>query len=152
MVKRILRLRTRFKIFGRPGLSGPFFLDLFFMNCPKCLNSLSPFNFESDLFFDRCDFCKGMWLEKGELAKTMGEKEDFPEPERAKSGPKSSQKCPKCLNVNMIEVALSPKGKLILDTCPQCSGVWLDSKELVKIQKVLRDIRIETKKKKIGSL
>lgn len=113
---------------------------------------MSPFNLESDLFFDRCNSCNGMWLEKGELAKTMGEKEDFPEPEKMKSGPKSSLQCPKCSKVNMIEVALSTKSKLILDTCLQCSGVWLDSKELVKIQKVLREIRIENKKKKFKSM
>jgi Zn-finger nucleic acid-binding protein len=82
----------------------------------------------------------------------MGEVDDFPEPDRIKSGPKSSLQCPKCSKVNMIEVALSTKSKLILDTCLQCSGVWLDSKELVKIQKVLRDIRIEIKKKKFKTL
>jgi Zn-finger nucleic acid-binding protein len=111
------------------------------------MNSMSPFNFESDLFFDRCDSCKGMWLEEGELAKTMGQKEDFPEPERIKSGPKSSRKCPKCIEITMIEVTLSPRSKLILDTCPQCAGVWLDSKELVKIQVTLRELRIEAKKR-----
>ncbi len=122
------------------------------MNCPKCTNQLKPFNLESDLYFDRCDSCKGMWLEKGELAKTMGEKEDFPEPERLKTGPRSSIKCPKCQDINMIEFTVSTKSKVILETCTRCQGVWLDSKEMAKIKSLLKDQRIEMKKKKLGSM
>lgn len=113
---------------------------------------MNPFNLESDLFFDRCDSCKGMWLDKGELARTMGEKEDFPDPEKAKSGPKSSIKCPKCKDNNMIEFVLSSKSSIILDTCPKCEGIWFDSKEIVKVKSIIGEMRIDQKKKHLGGM
>lgn len=117
------------------------------INCPKCQVPTTVFNFEADLNFDRCDQCKGMWMDKGELARTTSSPNDFPDPTRAASGPKTNKKCPKCSNVFLHEVSFAPNSKLIVDVCGSCQGLWLDSRELINAQKILRSARIEARKK-----
>jgi Zn-finger nucleic acid-binding protein len=122
------------------------------INCPKCKTPTSVFNFESDLNFDRCNTCSGMWLDQGEIARAAGGTEDFPEPERAKSGPMTDMTCPKCDSSRLHEVAFAPNTKIIVEACQKCMGVWLDSRELGQIQEILRKFRIADKKKRIQSL
>ena len=45
-------------------------------------------------------------------------------------------KCPVCNDVRMREVE---KDTIIIDTCPDCKGVWLDRGELEKITQGLRE-------------
>ena len=118
--------------------------------CPKCHTPTKPFNLEADLFFDRCDSCKGMWLDKGELARTTGSSNDFPDPARAMSGPATDKNCPKCEgDIHLHEVAYASGSKIIVDVCKRCEGLWLDSRELTQVQEILRKHRIEEKKKKL---
>lgn len=46
--------------------------------------------------------------------------------------------CPVCDNVKMREV---DKEGVIIDTCPQCKGVWLDRGELDKLMSGVREVR-----------
>lgn len=48
--------------------------------------------------------------------------------------------CPVCDNVRMREVE---KEGVIIDTCPQCKGVWLDRGELDKLMSGVREVREE---------
>lgn len=114
--------------------------------CPKCKTPTTVFNFEADLNFDRCETCLGMWLDKGELARTTSSDHDFPDPIQAKSGPKTDLSCPKCTH-GLHEVAFG-KSSVIVEVCGGCEGLWLDSRELVKVQEVLRRHRIEERKKR----
>lgn len=118
--------------------------------CPKCKTPTSIFNFEADLNFDRCETCKGMWMDKGELALTTGSDADFPDPLTAQNGPKTSLHCPKCAH-GLHEVAFG-NSKVLVEVCGGCEGLWLDSRELVQVQGILRKHRIAVKKKKINSL
>ena len=36
------------------------------MKCPKCGSDLKEINFQK-VFIDKCDDCKGIWLDAGEL-------------------------------------------------------------------------------------
>ena len=111
------------------------------INCPKCKTATSPFNFEADLYFDRCDKCKGLWMDKGELARTTGSAHDFPEPAKAMTGPKTNYACPKCAH-HLHEVSFG-QSKVIVDVCGKCEGLWLDSRELKEVQEILRKHRVK---------
>lgn len=117
-------------------------------NCPKCNVATKPFTLDADLTFDKCEKCKGMWMDKGELGRTAGHLQDFIDPVAAMNGPQTNFNCPKCANSKLHEILYAPKTKLILDVCKTCQGLWLDSRELIQIQKILHDHRIEQKKKK----
>lgn len=118
------------------------------INCPKCNVATKPFNLDADLTFDKCEKCNGMWMDKGELGRTAGHLQDFIDPVAAMNGPKTSYDCPKCSGPKLHEIAYAPNSKLIVEVCKACQGVWLDSRELTKIQKVLQDHRIAERKKK----
>lgn len=123
------------------------------INCPKCNTPTAIFNLEADLNFDRCDKCKGMWMDKGELARTSGSTNDFTDPKIITSGLSSTRKCPKCPgSPQMSEVFFKKPNNLMIDVCKSCEGIWLDSKELVQLQGILRSHRIEEKKKKLAGL
>ncbi len=118
------------------------------INCPKCNSKTKPFNFEADLFFDRCEDCKGMWMDKGELASTSGSTNDFPDPNTITSGSPGTKNCPKCLgDIRLSEVLFMKANNILVDVCKRCEGIWLDSKELSQLQAILRTHRIEQKKK-----
>lgn len=123
------------------------------INCPKCNTATSIFNLEADLNFDRCDKCKGMWMDKGELARTSGSANDFPDPKTITSGLPSTKSCPKCPgSPKLHEVLFMKPNKILVDVCKSCEGIWLDSKELVQLQGILRQHRIDEKKKKLAGL
>ena len=121
------------------------------INCPKCNTPTAIFNLEADLNFDRCGKCKGMWMDKGELGRTSGCSNDFPDPETVTRGLPSTRKCPKCPgSPQMSEVFFKKPNKLLIDVCNSCEGLWLDSKELPQLQGILRQQRIDEKKKKLA--
>lgn len=121
------------------------------LKCPACHCETSVFNLEADLNFDRCEECKGMWLDKGELARMTGNSKDFPDPQMIKPGNKSPRQCPKCPEKpKMTEVTFVKSNNVLIDVCKLCYGLWLDSRELVQVQQVLRQHRIDEKKKRAG--
>ena len=121
------------------------------INCPKCKMATKPFNLEADLFFDRCDKCKGMWMDKGELARASGSESDFTDAKTLTSGLPSTKVCPKCPGKpHLFEVLYKKPNKILIDVCTSCEGLWLDSQELPQVQEILRKHRIEEKKKKLA--
>ncbi len=105
------------------------------LTCPKCdavLDKLTVQNVEVDL----CDSCGGLWLDRGELAKlkftggdnainslqqlTMGHRSVPPDTEAV------TLHCPACEGT----LELLPVGKIKLDLCKKCQGMWLDWGEL----------------------
>lgn len=92
-----------------------------------------------------------MWLDHGELARTTGSKDDFPEPERAHPGRISALKCPKCTPpVYLHKVMFDSNSQIEVDVCGSCQGLWLDSRELQGAQEALRRHRILEKKRRLS--
>lgn len=108
------------------------------MVCPVCSNPLSRMSTKSDygaeLFFNRCAYCGGLWLE-GLTLYQIPKKES----ERIESLPKAVEwrkssepplTCPVCY------VKLTPfkdpnlPPELSIERCEECKGVWIDSGEL----------------------
>jgi Zn-finger nucleic acid-binding protein len=96
------------------------------------------------VIIDRCSSCGGAWLEQGEL-EAIVETRDHSQPEsfvqetlsRMKPGlPEGSQNdllaCPSC-SMNMKVVNYAYDSGVIINVCPS-HGIWLDSKELERIE------------------
>src|SRR5262245_33288465 len=114
------------------------------MNCPKCNAALRAETYEGTRI-DRCQQCKGTWLDEGELIAILNSREerfsahvveeaintDFAgisaEEER------SVERCPKCAK-QMQAINYSYRSGIVLDRCPDSHGVWLDGPELAKVQ------------------
>ena len=114
------------------------------MNCPACKGNLIKDWFQGT-DFERCLGCLGSWITAFALKKIA--ETPLANPDKAlteetlshefKGIPDKDLKraltCPSCA------IALHPRNYeyasgIIIDTCPQCRGIWLDAKELEKIE------------------
>lgn len=105
------------------------------MRCPRDGQKLETETF-CGVIIDSCSYCDGTWLDKGELGKIVGVKKDILGGEPVKPGdlkdrpPGQSLLCPRCGDVEMDPLYYSGKKKIIIDKCPACKGIWLDTEEL----------------------
>lgn len=111
------------------------------MDCPRCLgDKIAPFNHEG-VEFDFCSDCHGIWTDKGELSNYVETKSDLPEKLNLQSeGVSTEMLCPKCPETKLREVPYLKGQDVLIDICPACSGLWLDSKELGSVQKLAQHI------------
>ncbi len=123
------------------------------MNCPKCIGKLQKKDIEVNetsadgrsvntynLEIDQCFSCGGVWFDKGELEKYTKERltiVDSPSvgKELDKELDLKEGNCPRC------QIALKKKpykkdSSITLDICEKCGGVWLDSTEIDRIEKL----------------
>lgn len=108
------------------------------MKCIKChsVEMQSTKSFEKGVELEACPSCRGMWLDKGELEALLDEDAtNFLEvPESATRA--HNLNCPKC-NVKLFQF-FYPGTTVMLDSCQQCHGVWLDDEEFNVINIVKR--------------
>ncbi len=115
------------------------------MKCPRCEHQqLSPQIYEG-VTIDRCGACNGVWLDASELTTIVETKEEKFSPKLisktmkgARSGvgvndERVTAKCPKCATP-MLVVNYEYSSGIIIDSCPNDHGIWLDNKELEAIQ------------------
>ena len=103
------------------------------MNCPKCRHELSEFSTKEGVVIDVCDRCQGVWFDRGEMAAYADLARDVPELQAVWSNASNTQNpCPRC-RTNLEEMQYSTQDTLLIDRCPACGGIWLDSGELGKI-------------------
>ncbi|MCE1246747.1 MAG: zf-TFIIB domain-containing protein [Firmicutes bacterium] len=108
------------------------------MICPRDGSELVPEVF-GDVDIDACEKCDGIWVDRGELARIIGMEKDLPMSEPAAVQDLTDRSlmsklvCPRCTNVEMDPVYFEHSHKTLLDTCPVCSGIWLDARELKEI-------------------
>jgi Zn-finger nucleic acid-binding protein len=102
--------------------------------CVKCTSILDK-SMVGDVEVDLCPKCGGLWLDYGEVAKLAVLPEDEVKPLRAllqgKDGPPpvptdTKVPCPACPG-QLKEVVL---GKIHVDYCTKCKGLFLDKGEL----------------------
>lgn len=78
----------------------------------------------SGIELDRCTFCKGLWFDGGELEAVLKKPANPKLDEGA-----TSRKCAACATP-MTPAVL---GRLRVETCTKCRGVFLDEGELVAL-------------------
>lgn len=130
------------------------------MNCPVCLGvpmSKAMVLTNNELQLDYCRRCGGMWFDRGEVdqlrkcspkaLKTTILLTEEAERMRCHSCQatfnRSGDSCPACGWLNRIscpacdsELKSTKQGRLTLDVCTQCQGIWFDNTELAQIWNV----------------
>jgi uncharacterized protein len=116
------------------------------MNCPKCIGKLEEHYIDKIYPVEVCFVCHGVWFDKDELEGVIADgnkalsddvdmDSDYQVPEDIKDLLKGFSdkiaKCPKCQDTTMKKE--SHYGVMI-DACPKCGGVWLDSGEILQVR------------------
>lgn len=91
--------------------------------CPGCSGVMKPF-VVSGIELDRCTFCKGLWFDGGELEAVLKK----PAQPALDEG-STSRGCPVCV----MPMRPAVLGRLRVETCTKCRGVFLDEGELVAL-------------------
>jgi len=108
--------------------------------CPKCKKpTVTGFTSGEGVTVDMCDKCNGTWFEKGEIASYFELSQDIPNKQEALATAKETGlKCPRCRKVGLLELEYCQQelksGKLIVDYCPTCEGLWLDKGEMLSLE------------------
>jgi len=113
------------------------------MQCPKCHADelVQARSKHTGVTVDHCPQCKGMWCDRGELERMLDVVvSDLEVPRNAEL---STKKCPKCARRLR---ALPYRSTLVtVDTCLNCTGIWLDGGELQKLRErrafIQKDVR-----------
>ncbi|MCK6474851.1 MAG: zf-TFIIB domain-containing protein [Planctomycetes bacterium] len=109
------------------------------MKCPKCGKTLRKFELMESVSLDICTACKGIWYDKGELAFQQEVERDIPDLKTVqKTSFPTKCDCPRCADGSKLEeMKYHVKHDLLVDRCVKCHGLWLDFKELDKLEKVV---------------
>lgn len=103
------------------------------MHCPKCTGSDLAATTVHDVTVDRCPACSGIWFDERELPRLLrlGARDLRP----LRGGSTDSRRdeavgnCPRHqLRMTRMHSATNPA--VVLDTCLECRGIWLDGGEL----------------------
>jgi len=112
------------------------------MKCPRCkieLTNKTIIDFKYFLNIDCCSSCGGIWLDNGEI--TRLEKTIEPTFYEIRKIPTHHEqletlKCPSCDNAVILQKSQHPRDKKVMvDYCPVCKGMWLDTGEIEAIRK-----------------
>lgn len=115
------------------------------MNCPRCGSETLQSEIYEGIEIDRCQACRGTWLDQGEVSKIIdrraekfGASEIKSTAENSSPGVSTLERekkllCPQCSSL-MESVNYGYASGIIIDNCPHYHGVWLDASELEKIQ------------------
>lgn len=109
-------------------------------HCAKCTGMLEEVRV-GDVTLERCEQCRGLFFETGELARVLtdGNLGSVPteHADRGRGDPASPQDlvpatCPRC---QIPMGRLTPSGgRFSYDLCPACHGLWLDAGELAHLE------------------
>ena len=117
------------------------------MNCPKCDKELSVkkyFNTEVEY----CQNCKGVWLDRGELAELLNIDKDIPRIKKNENIELTNLLCPVCKSAKLKRFIYHPKIPIIIEKCENCLGLWFDKDELQFLNKNIIRLKNLSKKNK----
>jgi uncharacterized protein len=124
--------------------------------CPADGSALDLYSLDH-VEFEGCPKCHGMWLDKDELRKLKNAVNDgqlhwlnreVDNVEKV-SSVVSSRSCPKCPSIKLRSIVFGHSG-VVIDSCPDCHGVWLDRGEFDSIVHFLRNDAANATAKEIG--
>ncbi|MGM0597761.1 MAG: zf-TFIIB domain-containing protein [Myxococcota bacterium] len=126
------------------------------MKCPLDGTELENQIYEKNIEIDKCPKCGGVWLDPGELeaiqeayekdhSGTLSQQPEYSrkayEMELQKNLPDLD--CPKC-GTEMIKKEYGLSSQIIIDTCLDCRGIWLDKGELEALEVFYERVRNNT--------
>jgi uncharacterized protein len=125
------------------------------MKCPRDGSALETRTYEAKIEIDACDKCGGMWLDKGELEaiqetrerdyqSTLGNvsdtvKRSINEVAQLDTPP---IRCLKC-DAEMDTRKYGYGSQIVIDTCPEGCGLWLDAGEIQALEKFFENAQAE---------
>ena len=118
--------------------------------CVKCKERLSTIRGFDGVIIDRCPACQGTWYDGGELEQVLGDAFNYQTLLSIFSSRFSEYICPCCKMSMRALVFKFHKGELVIDTCPQCRGFWLDSGELASLKDLVEAMKDGVAPVKIG--
>jgi uncharacterized protein len=107
------------------------------MKCPACSSELSGVS-AGAIQLEVCSHsCGGVWFDAGELEKLDEREEcagkDVLRPMRNQNvvvDRTKPRQCPKCESTTLTKQMHDSQYQIEIDSCPKCSGIWLDLGEL----------------------
>ncbi|MEQ8425053.1 MAG: zf-TFIIB domain-containing protein [Cyclobacteriaceae bacterium] len=132
------------------------------MNCPVDNTPLTRGIYEETMEIDSCATCGGVWLDKGELEKIQDiqindykdELKQIPDyvgksilMAKAKDAP--ARNCPVC-DGGMERREYGYSSQVMIDSCVNGHGVWLDKNELKDLELFYERSRLETRQMRKG--
>lgn len=107
--------------------------------CGKCGGPFSAYLVDG-MIVDRCNSCRGVWLDRSELKRVLGKRSNSQPVTRFERAPldRLVGSCPTC-RVGLVAYDV-PNRPASLEVCPHCLGVWFDHGEL----ELLRDGQVST--------
>ncbi|MEW6298493.1 MAG: zf-TFIIB domain-containing protein [Thermodesulfobacteriota bacterium] len=102
------------------------------MQCPKCQTDSFVMRTIRGISVERCTQCTGLWFDARELSTLLNEDPRFLTPLRGEAGAEEFNRkrgrCPRdATPLLRMYSAINPA--VIVDTCLQCQGIWLDGGE-----------------------
>jgi Zn-finger nucleic acid-binding protein len=114
------------------------------MQCPACTQELTVIEAAPGLMVDFCqNGCHGIWFDAFEL-KQLDEQHEHPDSPLLQPPAPAAKKtthrlvCPRCESVKLFQHHFSVARQIMVDSCPQCGGHWLDAGELQQIRQQYR--------------
>ncbi len=108
------------------------------MQCPKCETETLTSHLVAGVEVDRCPSCQGIWFDDNELEFLLEvRKNELRSLKRGKEDIDLDSKhgqCPRD-HTDLLRVCSALDPTLMLDTCVNCHGVWLDGGELSRLVK-----------------
>ena len=111
------------------------------MECPKCMNTMVPIEYGTEIKVLRCTGCRGLFCKRQALEQMRDEWliDTVLDTGSATDGAKYNEikdiPCPGC-NSTMDHVQDNEQAHITLDICPDCDGVFLDAGELTDMKTV----------------
>lgn len=134
------------------------------MKCPIDNNQLIKKTYENAVEIDSCNSCHGAWLDKGELEKIQEIKTNDYKSElsritdhvgnafsMARAQNKPTIKCPVC-DSELERREYGYSSQILIDSCINGHGVWLDKSELEALEVFYEKSRLEAKDLRKGFL
>ena len=110
--------------------------------CPGCGNKMTKLELGNKIVDVCLDGCGGIWFDAYEInsfdeqSEELGEMIENITPEaNIEKIPEEQRVCPRCMTTNLEQQYFSDKKQVMMDRCPKCGGVFLDSGELKEIRK-----------------
>jgi Zn-finger nucleic acid-binding protein len=111
--------------------------------CPACATEMQ-IQRDPDLAYEHCPTCQSIFLDKDELnslaTARAGNIEYCSSTNKGADDTFTARECPKCTSSTMHKVNLLWGSELILDYCEQCSGFFMDTNEVAKMNQELAEI------------
>jgi Zn-finger nucleic acid-binding protein len=132
------------------------------MKCPIDGSQLTRQKYEHDIEVDRCPECDGMWLDPRELERIQDTCEiDYSDEIKqipdlvgaayamALARSKPAVTCPAC-DREMERREHGSCSQVMIDVCPHCRGIWLESGEIGALEVFFERTKSETEEIRAG--